>query len=42
MFFGGKAKQMENEINNGTLIKPGYTKMYQIMLCSRERDDYAS
>lgn len=30
MFFGGKGKQMENESNNGKLIKPSCTKLDQV------------
>lgn len=42
MFFGGKAKQMENESNNGKLIKPGCTKLNQVKWPNREKDDYAN
>lgn len=42
MVFGSKVKQMENESNNGKLIKPSCTKLGKAKQHSREMDDYAS
>lgn len=39
MFLSGKAKQMENESNNGKQVKPGCAKLDQVKWHNRERVD---